>query len=373
MVRSLYIHIPFCARKCRYCDFYSVPQSEAAAEAYVVALCRELALRRSAAGPLQSIYIGGGTPTVIPDAGIAAIMDSVFHHYKTATGAEVTVEANPGTLAGAKLDHLRQMGVNRLSIGIQSLRDSDLRVLGRAHTVRDAREAVQAARDRGFPSISIDLIYAIPGQTPEYWEDALEEALALRPDHVSAYELTLEEGTPLHEAVYRGEVTMPDEESTAAMYLKTAEICALRGYGQYEVSNYARPGHECRHNLNYWDRGEYLGVGAGAHSFACGERSANVRDVAQYVESLGQDILPVVESQSIDEKEALVETVFLGLRKTEGIDTRLLPERVRAAMKKTVEEIVSHGLAELHRNRLRLTRRGLLLSNEIMARLLSVL
>jgi oxygen-independent coproporphyrinogen-3 oxidase len=175
MVRSLYVHIPFCARKCRYCDFYSVPHSEVAAEAYVVALCRELALRRSAAGPLQSIYIGGGTPTVIPDAGIAAIMDSVFHHYKTATGTEVTVEANPGTLTGAKLDHLRQMGVNRLSIGIQSLRDSDLRVLGRAHTVRDAWEAVQAARDRGFPSISIDLIYAIPGQTPEYWEDALEE------------------------------------------------------------------------------------------------------------------------------------------------------------------------------------------------------
>lgn len=373
MVRSLYIHIPFCARKCRYCDFYSVVFSEDAAESYVHALCRELLMRRADAGTLESVYIGGGTPTLLPVAGITEILDAVFGNYGVAPGAEVTLEANPGTITPEKLERLAGAGVSRLSIGVQSLRDPELAVLWRSHSADEARRAVRAARDAGFQSLSIDLIYGLPGQTPESWGDALEEALSLKPEHISAYELTVEEGTPLHDAVRRGHVTMPDDDAVAAMYFKTSEVTALDGFHQYEISNYARPGHECRHNLNCWDRGEYLGAGAGAHSFIRGQRTANVRDLSRYAASVGRRELPVAESQRIGEKEALAEMIFLGLRKTEGIDTRLLPEKARRDMNKAAEELVSLGLAELSQNLLRLTPRGLVLSSEIMVRLLSAL
>jgi oxygen-independent coproporphyrinogen-3 oxidase len=377
MVNYLYIHIPFCIKKCIYCDFYSILFKSHIAEDYIKALCMEIGLRKDVVGNLTAIYIGGGTPTILSEKEITGLFKAMRDNYVIDNDAEITIEANPRTISEDKARKLLDSGINRMSIGIQSLIDKELITLGRSHNAEDAIKAVKDVRSAGFKNISIDLIYGIP--FPKFqisnfkfqnWEYSLQKTLELEPEHISTYELTPEKDTPLYEDIKSGRLVMPDEGVISEMYYAGIDILKEHGYVHYEISNFAKPGYECRHNLNYWDMGEYLGIGAGAHSFFNRKRVANIRDIKHYIESINDNRIPVAEEHYITNDEALKEFIFLGMRKTDGIDMKLLPDKKRELMKKAVENLASHGLLEIKGNYLRLTRKGLLLSNEVIVQVL---
>ena len=374
MVHYLYIHIPFCIAKCDYCDFYSIPVGRSGADwswKYVYALLKEMDLRRNIAGNLRTVYIGGGTPTLLSSEQIAAILSGVKEIFSIVSGAEITIEANPGTVSERQFDALREAGTNRVSIGVQSLSGRELCTLGRSHTAEDSFAAVSAARKAGFDNISLDLIYGIPGQHMDIWENTMRRALELFPEHVSAYELTPEESTPLHANLTRGVYALPDESLVIEMYYAALEKMKAHGYLHYEISNFAKPGHESVHNLNYWDRGEYLGVGAGAHSYFKGKRTSNIPDLYRYMESINNSVMPVDEDTTVTEQDQFNEMIFLGLRKTEGLDMRLMPDKERLLKNEAVVALQRHGLIEIEDCYLRLTVKGLVMSTEVMVQILS--
>lgn len=364
---GLYVHIPFCLQKCAYCDFYSVAGDEGLSDDYVNALCREIGARTDGL-TLDTIYVGGGTPTTLRNDQLMTIMGVLRDGCDISAKVEFTVEANPGTLTRDKAELLASFGVNRISIGIQSLHDDDLRLLGRSHRVTDALDAFIIARDAGFANISVDLIYGIPRQTPEGWRKVLDGTLELGPQHLSAYELTPERDTPLHAAVEAGTIIMPDDDLVAEMNETLAEVAERRGYEHYEISNFALPGFRCRHNMGYWHRKDYVGVGAGAHSCVGNIRTSNVRDTRIYAKGILEGKPVIDECRELIPDEVLREYIFLGLRKAEGIDLSPLPAEKRAEMKKAAEEL--RGLVVLEGEIFRLTRRGFLLSNEIIARVM---
>ena len=292
---GLYVHIPFCRAKCAYCDFNSYAGLEHLFAPYVRALAREIELagRRH---PLQAqtIYLGGGTPTVLPLDLLGEVLAACRRAFQVPEGAEVTVEANPGTVDGDYLAGLLSLGINRLSLGVQSFDEGELRLLGRIHTAREAVEACHLAREVGFDNLNLDLIYGIPRQTLAGWRETLRQALDLHPDHLSLYALTLEEHTPLAQRIARGEVPAPDDDLAAEMYVLAEETLAEAGYVHYEISNWARPGRQCRHNLTYWRNQPYLGFGAGAHSYFRGVRWWNVSSPEEYIARLMQGPEPAV-------------------------------------------------------------------------------
>jgi oxygen-independent coproporphyrinogen-3 oxidase len=401
MVNYLYIHIPFCIKKCIYCDFYSVPFKSHIAEYYIEALCKEIQLRRCSFNSLKTIYIGGGTPTILSAASISKILNAIKESYSIMPDAEIAIEANPNTLieksgspknrkifwGESKIEELLKSGINRLSIGIQSFIDDELAVLGRSHNADGAIKTVENIRRYGFRNISIDLIYGIPLPSNQEsgvrsqelqiqnWQCSLQKALELNPEHISTYELTPEKDTPLYDDIKnddikKGRLAMPEEEAVSEMYYKGIDMLKYNGYIHYEISNFAKPGRECIHNLNYWNRGEYIGIGAGAHSFFDKKRTLNVRDVMRYIETVNIGMTPVDEEVEITPDDALKEFIFLGLRKTEGINIGYLPAEKRHAFNKAVEFLVSHGLVELDDNYLRLTRKGLIMSSEVIVQIL---
>lgn len=378
MINCLYIHIPFCIKKCIYCDFYSIPLKPWIAEDYTDALCKEIKLR-TLNSELRTVYIGGGTPTILAEKEISKILDAVGSHYSVRPDAEITIEANPKTITSKKAETLLKAGINRISIGVQSFIDGKLSILGRSHNAADAVSAAGEVRHAGFKNISLDLIYGIPAfkfQISDFksrirnWEYSLQKALELKPEHISAYELTPEKNTPLYEDISKGRLIMPDEDVIAEMYYGAIDMLTQHGYNHYEISNFAKPGYECAHNLNYWNRGEYLGIGAGAHSFFKGKRSSNIKDAAGYIEILKKGKMPTAEEIEITGDDALRETIFLGLRKTEGLDISMMPDEKSRLIKKAVDELASHGLVELEDNTLSLTRKGFLLSNEVIVKVL---
>lgn len=397
MINYLYIHIPFCIKKCIYCDFYSIPFTPpfpplakgrigGVAGDYINALRKEIELRKGVADNLKTIFIGGGTPTILSEKDIAEILNAVRENYSINPDAEITIEANPRTITEEKAEGLLKSGINRISIGVQSLIDKELVFLGRSHNADDAVKAVRDVKGAGFRNTSVDLIYGIPRLKEQRakgkgyirnWEYSLQKALELNPEHISTYELTPEKNTPLYDDIKAGIITMPDEGVIAEMYYKGIDILKEQGYIHYEISNFARKheynGYECKHNLNYWNRGEYLGIGAGAHSFFQGIRMSNARDVIRYIKSIDDNKIPVAEETHITNDEALKEFIFLGMRKIEGIDISQIPDEKRILISKAVEELSSHGLVEVKGNYLRLTRKGLILSNEVIVQVLLAL
>jgi oxygen-independent coproporphyrinogen-3 oxidase len=366
----VYVHVPFCLRKCAYCDFLSVPFDGALSESYTGALLREIN-SGGEGGSLKTVYIGGGTPTALGHGQLEKIFGALHERFKISPDTEVTVEANPGTVDGEKALRLTELGVNRISIGVQSFSDSELATLGRMHTSAQAVEAVTAARDAlEGGNVSLDLIYGIPGQTLEGWRRSLLRAVELGPAHVSAYELTPEHGTPLYEALGSGKLGMPDADVIADMFYLAAETLGGAGFGHYEISNHALPGLECRHNVNYWLRGDYLGLGAGAHSFTGGRRSRNTGDIGNYIKALSEGLSPVVEEREPSREEALREHVFLGLRTREGLDVRRFKGEFGLDLLPAAREMLEGGLMEAGGGRLVLTLRGTLLSNRVIVRLL---
>ncbi|HET6515839.1 MAG TPA: radical SAM family heme chaperone HemW [Thermodesulfovibrionales bacterium] len=369
MTNALYIHVPFCVKKCIYCDFLSVPYDEDLALEYIAAVSRELDLRKERVGELRTIYIGGGTPTTLPAPALARLLRKIQESFRIAPHAEVTIEANPGTIDEEKIGALCDAGINRLSVGAQAFNDRDLRLLGRIHSGEDVINALGAARYSKVGNISIDLIYGIPGQTMEGWSHAIATAVELSPEHISAYELTPEKGTPLHGLIEQGRLKKPDEETIIDMYCLAIDAFCNAGFGHYEISNFARPGFECRHNLNYWDRGHYLGVGPGAHSFIGGRRTRNTADIGKYLETLARDDLAIEEDVEISCEEAIKEYIFLGLRKTEGLNIREFGENLGIDIVTASEPLVRDGLLLSDGSHVRLTRRGIVLSNTVITEL----
>ncbi len=374
---GLYIHIPFCKSKCIYCDFYSLPNSEEKMDRYVSVLCRQLAeiAPRAAAHEVDTVYFGGGTPSWLGEKRLRQILKTVEKRYRLAKKPEVTLEANPDSAGDWKvLRTLRRAGFNRLSLGVQSADDEQLKILGRPHTFAQAEEAAAAARRGKNKNLSLDLIYGLPGQTLESWKETLEKAAALSPEHLSCYGLKVEEGTPLRDMLET--LDLPDDDAQADMYLWTVERLGELGYRQYEISNFAKPGYESRHNLKYWTLGEYAGFGPGAHSDLGDVRYAYIRDLDAYclgVEAQG-DILS--ENERIPPRERDVEYLMLGLRLAKGVSRQEFEYRFRlpfGPVQAALERFERSGHAVLRSGRWHLTPEGFLLSNQIIGQCLEAL
>jgi oxygen-independent coproporphyrinogen-3 oxidase len=373
MINSLYIHIPFCIKKCIYCDFFSIPYDEGLALRYVDALVRELALRKTDAGELRTIYAGGGTPTTLPLVALIRLFKAIRDTFIVEAEAEITIEANPGTVDREKVRALAGMGVSRFSLGVQSFDDDTLKLLGRIHTFEDILRAVAAVRDSPIENFSIDLMYGIPGRTMDDWSHTVAMALELAPEHISAYELTPEKGTPLYDALSRKEMEKPPEDIIVEMFYLTIDKLGEAGYRHYEISNFAKPGFECRHNLNYWNRGQYIGIGAAAHSFMGDRRMRNASDIEKYIRTLQEGDLPVEETIEMSHEDAIKESIFLGLRKTEGLDIRMSREELGINILKASGELIAGGLLVSEGDRLRLTRKGIVISNTVITKLFEAL
>ena len=314
LVAGLYIHIPFCKKRCLYCDFFSTTQLERRDE-YVATMVKEIETRRDEAGePIRTVYIGGGTPSTLSLESLSAITRTI----DLTLVEEYTVELNPGDVTTAYLQGLRALGVNRLSMGVQSFDDRLLQLIGRRHNAQQAVEAVRMAKEAGFDNISIDLIYALPTQTMDQWKTDIEKALELGVQHLSSYGLMYEEGTALTRLLERGEIEALDEETENAMYDILCERLKEAGFVHYEVSNFALPGYEAKHNSSYWDGTPYLGAGAGAHSYIRNVRSWNPDDLDAYIKGIHNGTL-VRESETLSEKDLYNERIMLGLRTSRGI------------------------------------------------------
>jgi len=362
-VSCLYIHIPFCVKKCVYCDFFSVPYDESLARAYTGALCKELYLKSSRADGLKTVYLGGGTPSLLREECFTRIVSCLRDNYQILNDAEISVEVNPGTLNQEKADLIRSLNINRVSLGVQSFNDDELKVLGRIHSADDAVCSVELIRESGLHNFSMDLMYGIPGQSMDSWRETIAMAVECMPKHISTYELTFEEGTPICDMMKK-----PDEELILDMYNHAIDCLANHAYEQYEISNFAQSGFHCVHNLNYWDRGGYIGAGAGAHSFINGIRSHNVNDIYAYIERLNSDLIPEIESMSVSPEESLKESLFLSLRKRDGmniIEAKKLGFDIIAAGK----ELITEGYLEIKDGCLRITRNGISLTNALIIRL----
>lgn len=377
---ALYFHIPFCLKKCNYCDFLSFgadsPLADGKTKArYMDSLLRETVMRAEDYGDYRvaSVFIGGGTPSTVNPEFLSELLAVVRKNYSLAEEAEITVEVNPGTVDERTLHCYRQAGVNRLSIGLQSADSKELAVLGRVHTYGEFLGAYYIARRCGFSNVNVDIMSALPGQTLNGYLDTLDKVLALQPqpEHISAYSLILEEGTVLWEQAERGELELPDEETDREMYSETKRILQKAGYVRYEISNYAKPGYECRHNCGYWRRKNYAGFGIGAASLIEIERYKNGEDLGAYL------VNPTgcrTDRQVLSVSEQMEEFMFLGLRLTEGVDL----EEFRQYFGKTAEEIygkqmrtfVEQGLMEREGPRLKLTPRGIDVSNAVFAEFL---
>ncbi len=372
---SLYIHIPFCVRKCHHCGFYSTAYSPGKADEFIFGLSHEAARYKNefSNSSFNSIYLGGGTPTVLSPGQIMLLVRIIREHFPIDESVEFTVEANPNTVTGDKLSLLLEQGVNRLSLGVQSFSDEILQTLGRLHTGEQAADAFRLARSIGFGNISVDLIFGIPGQTAVEWEETLEATLALKPEHVSAYSLSLDHGSQFMRESEAGRFTMPDDEVIAAMYERAVQTLNNAGYGHYEISNFSMPGYECRHNLNYWDRGEYLGLGPGAWSFISGRRYSNIADTTEYSQRLSSGRSTIDTQETIGPEPSAMETVLLELRTMKGLDLLRFEREYGTDVLRRLENnavpLRDAGLLCVTDGLLRLTERGILLADEALARL----
>ena len=374
---ELYLHIPFCVSKCKYCDFLSAPSGEEQRQIYVERLCRRIRywsdVIHNYGYEIVSIFVGGGTPSILTETQITQVFEAVRESLPIREDAEITLEMNPGTDVKDKLPVYRKLGINRLSMGLQSADNEELKRLGRIHTYEDFRQVYQWAREVGFTNINVDLMSAIPGQTLESYEGTLRKVADLKPEHISAYSLIIEEGTPFYERYGDGRHAeeLPDEDTERQMYVRTREILEDYGYHRYEISNYAKDGYECRHNLGYWDRREYLGLGAGASSLMDHIRWKEPDYIGP---STGQVLEEREDFTRLSRKDEMEEFMFLGLRKINGVSEQDFYKSFKVSMdevyKDNIENLIKEGLLVREKDRIRLTDRGLDLSNYAMSQFL---
>jgi putative oxygen-independent coproporphyrinogen III oxidase len=369
----LYIHIPFCLSKCSYCSFCSYPGKNYLFDRYTRAVMEEVKIISSGvcADPLQTIFFGGGTPSLLSLENITDILSACKNCFKIDTNAEISMEVNPRSVDFVKLLSLSKIGINRLSIGVQSFLDKELFLLGRIHNAQEAWETVEWARKSGYRNINIDLISGVPGQTADMWRWNLQTALELEPEHLSLYQLTVEEGTSMKDQIDRERLALPAEDEILAMDRISGELCVTSGFTQYEISNYSIPGFSCQHNINYWKNKEYYAVGAGAVRYLAGVRMKNVEDPERYCAMITENGSAVVESEKLDKEASFRETVVMGLRMVAGISLEDLYRRygidLRKYYGKVLENLLEMSLLELHSSNLRLTARGREIANRVMA------
>lgn len=369
---GLYIHIPFCIKKCRYCDFISFAGRHGL-EGYFRALKKEVSLAAPSVSHLtfDTVFLGGGTPSIAPEGEIVSLFEALYENFRIAPDAEITMESNPGTLNMAKLSEYRKAGVNRLSIGLQSADDALLRRIGRIHTYREFEDSYRMAREAGFQNINVDVMYGLPGQTEVDFLNTLRTLADLAPEHISAYSLILEEGTALYEDVEQGKETLPDEDAVFDMQEAGRAFLKNKGYLQYEISNYAKPGCECRHNINYWENGEYLGLGIAAHGALRADdkwiRFENPTELLTYFDRIDAGILPTEQRTEIGKKEEMFESVMLGLRMVEGFSLAEFKTRFGIAFEdaypNALQKLIEKGWLRLSGKRACLTKEGLLMQN----------
>ncbi|SHO43020.1 radical SAM family heme chaperone HemW [Desulfopila aestuarii] len=376
MVSALYIHIPFCVSKCRYCSFSSFAGLNGLYDRYLLNVKKEM--DQISAGcckkmELQTVFLGGGTPTVLDPERLVNLLDHAEKLFGFAFDAEISVEANPGTVDGRALELLRQGGFDRLSLGVQSFSADELAMLGRCHSPMEADAAFKAARSAGFTNISLDLMYGLPGQTIESWRTTLITALTLEPEHLSMYQLTVEEGTPFGDLLASGKLELPDEDTVVAMDELNLELCGEAGLEMYEISNFSRPGYRCRHNINYWQNNEYHAAGAGAVSFSSGVREKRFDDPREYCRRVEAGDTVITEREELTLEASFRETVVMGLRMMDGVERECLvarfgldPERYYGEV---LEKLVAQQLVELTPTHLKVTPAGRLYSNIILAEL----
>ena len=378
---SLYLHIPFCHTRCHYCDFNTYAGILPLREPYVRALLTEIELAGKLAQhadgiPRRSrtIYFGGGTPSLLTVAQITRLLNACSEAFAVDEDAEITLEANPGTLSLKQLAGLYAAGVNRLSIGAQSFDAELLKTLGRIHSPGDIVQALRNARAAGFTSINLDFMFGLPGQTMRHWQETLDQALALHPEHFSLYSLIIEEGTPFYTWTHEGRIAPADEDLCADMYEYADERLQREGYENYEISNWALPGRQSRHNLTYWQNLPYLGMGAGAHSCFGSRRFSNILDPQEYINLLEKQQRPEAGSETIDRVQEMSETAFLALRTAQGLHLPAFEERFTEPFTRFAGDrlriVEEAGLLEQEQDWLRLSKRGRLLGNEVFLRLL---
>ncbi|MCI9598661.1 MAG: radical SAM family heme chaperone HemW [Firmicutes bacterium] len=375
---GLYVHIPFCLKKCGYCGFLSFGGcSEETQRQYVQALVRELEFHKGENAAIDTIYIGGGTPSLLPADCVEAILDAARENFKVTEDPEISLEVNPKTLTESKLKIYHRAGVNRLSLGAQSMDDGLLVFMGRAHDQADFQESWRMVREQGFSNVNVDLMFGVPGQSQDLWEDSLKQVLELRPEHVSFYSLQLEEGTPFYRQYKAGEMDLPSTEEDRRMYHQGIHMLKKAGYDHYEISNCARPGFASRHNSKYWNFEEYFAVGLGAHSFRYDQgRQRNVSHLETYIQRIRQGLLPVDERAFQQEslRDHMGEYVFTALRKSEGLDTadfeKVFGTSFFSVYKEQMTAVSTYqeqGLLYVNGGRIALTEKGIDCSNEIMA------
>jgi oxygen-independent coproporphyrinogen III oxidase len=384
---ELYIHIPFCKKKCEYCDFLSGPANAREMAEYMKALRKELLMWAPAAGNhmVSSVFIGGGTPTILPTGEVEEMMRVIYGNYHVSEQAEITIEANPGTVSLEQLKAFAACGINRISIGLQSTEEELLKRLGRIHSYEDFLMAFQMARMAGFRNINVDLISGIPGQSLSEWEDTLKKITLLRPEHISAYGLIIEPGTRFHEKYAADEkrreagyepMFLPSEELERQMYQLTGKVLGEKGYRRYEISNYAKAGKECRHNRGYWKREEYLGFGIGAASLFRETRWSNTRNRNNYVNHIARGEFPLEEEslEKLSQRAQMEEYMFLGLRMMEGIQRsefeKSFGHSLEGVFGDSLIRLQKEGLLEMEEGRIRLSEKGIDLSNYVFSQFL---
>lgn len=380
---QLYIHIPFCLKKCAYCDFLSFPADEKMQDTYVNALQKELDFYGSKYSDryISTIFIGGGTPSWLNECAMASVMECVYRNFEVASDAEITIECNPGTVSDTKFAVYKELGINRLSIGLQSANNEELKTLGRIHTYEQFLRTYEKARQYGFDNINIDLMSALPGQTSEGFISSLKKIIRLKPEHISAYSLIIEEGTPFYDKYQKdvklreaGKQTLllPTEEEEYLTTKRTQELLQKEGYHWYEISNFAKPGRECRHNIGYWKRADYLGVGLGAASLIDNVRYSNISDLYDYIDCLGKS--SVESRESVSRNAQMEEFMFLGLRMVDGFHRDEFEQSFGVA----IEGVYGAELKRLQQEEvllqkegcIRLTEKGIDISNYVLSQFL---
>lgn len=369
MQASLYVHIPFCHRKCGYCDFNSYAMAGPIVEAFVLALHQEIERTSYAGAQVPTVFFGGGTPTFLDEKSLAGILEHLARQFRIDPHAEITLEANPGTVTLEMLQGLRSAGFNRVSFGAQSFHPDELQRMGRIHSTQEIYQSVEWARSAGFENLNLDLIFALPDQTLERWAQNLEKAIALEPEHLSLYALMLEPNTRFYHLYQKGKLRLPSDEVQVAMFRLAQQETARAGYRQYEISNYAKPSYECQHNLVYWRNESYLGFGPGAVSYMEGVRWINIKHPREYVKRLRFGESLVLESERLEGWQKVGETLMLGLRMTEGVDLAELERRfglpISAHYAPTIAQLCAKGWLVQQGTRIRLTEEGLLWHSEV--------
>ena len=372
---GLYLHIPYCLHKCGYCDFNSHPENRKESIHYVDALLKELRSYAKKEYTVTSVFMGGGTPTILLPSQLKQILNTVQQGFNLTPDCEITIEANPATIKLQSLQEIRKAGYNRISIGVQSFDQKELQLLERVHGEKEIHSTVHRARSANFENLSMDLIFALPGQTIEKWQSNLKQAIAKNPDHLSTYNLTIEPATAFFKLHKRGKLILPNEDIQLEMYETTIQTLKDAGYQHYEISNFAKPGMESQHNINYWNNGEYIGVGAGASSYLNGERFKNTNLPSNYIRELKAKKNAIEKRERLEPIHAMGETLMLGLRMLKGISVDAFERRFQVSFQKVygkvLDPLLNQELITFNQNRIALSRKGLLLADSVILKFMA--